>query len=107
MPKSRHNAKISNRPLSARLTNRIRCSIDDTSFQGISALLCVTHVSGSYQVSARSFNYERDALRQIFEYAQKVLRIILEKPMRSRQSRCSRPARVLVGDPGGVENFGA
>ena len=54
----------------------------------VSAFLCVTHVSGSYRVSARSFNYERDALRQTFEYARKALRIILEKPMRSCRHRC-------------------
>ena len=32
------------------------------------------------KLSARSFNYERDALRQLFEYARKNLRIILENP---------------------------
>ena len=47
----------------------------------------------SAKVCARTFNYERDTLRQIFEYARTTLRIILDNPADGLKKRkVARPA---------------
>jgi hypothetical protein len=44
-------------------------------------------INRAAKLSARGFNYERDALRQLFEYARKNLRIILENPAGAKPER--------------------
>ena len=48
------------------------------------------------KLSARSFNYERDALRQLFEYARKNLRIILENPADTVKKRKQDKPQIVI-----------
>lgn len=48
------------------------------------------------EISARSFNYERDSLRQIFEYARLNLRIILENPVDAVKKRKTEKPHIVI-----------
>ena len=47
-------------------------------------------------VGARSFNYEREVLRRLFEYARSTLRIILENPALEIKKKKVGKAEVVI-----------
>ena len=47
-------------------------------------------------VSPRSFNYEREVLRRLFEYARTILRIILENPAQEVKKRKVGKAEIII-----------
>ena len=53
-------------------------------------------IQRTVEISARSFNYERDTLRQIFEYARLNLRIILDNPVDSVKKRKTEKPFVVI-----------
>ena len=53
-------------------------------------------IQRSSELSPRSFNYERDTLRQLFEYARLNLRIILENPADTVTRRKMEKAHILI-----------
>ncbi|MGC3988554.1 MAG: site-specific integrase [Chthoniobacteraceae bacterium] len=53
-------------------------------------------IKRSAEICARSYNYERDTLAQIFEYAREHLRIILENPMDAIKRRKVTKEQIII-----------